>query len=43
MDAHSNSRRALKSAQEHEDQHGAETKGTELDVVQKQWNKGAKD
>ena len=40
MDAHSNPRRTLKSAQE---QDGEETKETELDVLQRQRNKGAKD
>ena len=33
----SNQRRSMKISD------GTETKGTELDVLQKQWNKGAKD
>ena len=42
MDRESSSRRALKSAQEQEASDGAETKETEPDMLQRQWNKGVK-
>ena len=37
MDAYSSPRRTFKSTQEQENRDGAETKETELDVLQRQW------
>ena len=42
MDRESSFRRALKPAQEQEAGNCAETKETETDMLQRQWNKGVK-